>query len=86
VTVAANVLEQLGGVVDIEQTDAALVLRGRSCPLAVVVPGHPEACQLAEALLSEVIGSPVHERCERTDDPRCCFEVPRPPPPILPMN
>jgi predicted ArsR family transcriptional regulator len=80
VTAAANVVEQLGGVVDIERTDAAFVLRGRSCPLSVVVPGHPEACQLAEALLSEVIGSPVHERCERADDPRCCFEVPVPPP------
>ena len=41
VTAAANVLEQLGGVVDIERTDAAFMLRGRSCPLSVVVPGHP---------------------------------------------
>jgi predicted ArsR family transcriptional regulator len=45
VTAAANVLEQLGGAVDIERTDEAVVLRGRSCPLAIVVPGHPEACQ-----------------------------------------
>jgi predicted ArsR family transcriptional regulator len=79
VTAAANVLEQLGGVVEIERTDAAFVLRGRSCPLAVVVPGHPEACQLAESLLSELIGSPVHERCNRSGDPLCCFEVPLPP-------
>jgi len=39
----------------------------------------PETCQLAQVLLSEVIGLPVRERCERTDDPRWCFELPLPP-------
>jgi hypothetical protein len=40
-----------------------------------VVPGHPEVCRLAEALLTEVTGLPVHEDCDRGEIPRCCFEV-----------
>jgi predicted ArsR family transcriptional regulator len=53
-------------------------IRGFSCPLAALVPGHPEVCQLAEAMLSEIVGIPVHERCDKRDRPRCCFEIPLP--------
>ena len=42
-----------------EERDDGLVILGRSCPLADVVKGHPETCLIAEALLTEVIGSPV---------------------------
>lgn len=43
---------------------------------AAVVPGHPEACSLAESLMSELVGVPVTERCDKGERPRCCFEVP----------
>jgi predicted ArsR family transcriptional regulator len=72
---AVGVLGALGGVADIEETDDAVWIRGCSCPLAAIVPEHPEACQLAEALLTEVIGVPVHEHCDKGDRPRCCFHV-----------
>ena len=36
---------------------------------------HPEVCQLAESLLSEIIGADVQEKCEREGTPRCSFEV-----------
>jgi predicted ArsR family transcriptional regulator len=75
---AARVIGDLGGLADVEQRDEGLFLRGYSCPLAAVLPAHPEACRLAEAILSEVVGSPVRECCGRgepSEVPRCCFKI-----------
>jgi predicted ArsR family transcriptional regulator len=75
---AYGVLGELGGVADLEETDEGVVIRGFSCPMAALVPDHPEVCQLAEALLTEIVGVPVRERCTKGDRPRCCFEIPMP--------
>jgi predicted ArsR family transcriptional regulator len=72
---AVEVLNELGGLVELEEHDGGFVIRGYSCPLAGVTPDHPEVCRLAEALVAEVAGMPVHERCDRSERPRCCFEV-----------
>jgi hypothetical protein len=40
-----------------------------------VTPGHSEVCRMAETLISELAGVPVHEHCDRGAKPRCCFEV-----------
>jgi predicted ArsR family transcriptional regulator len=72
---AAAVLNDLGGLAELEERDGALVIQGYSCPLAAVVPGHPEVCGLAEALVTEVVGTPVRECCERGEAPRCRFEL-----------
>lgn len=74
---AVAVLAELGGLAELEEREDAYVIRGFSCPLAAVVPGHPQVCRLAEALLAELIGAPVRERCEKGERPRCRFEVPR---------
>ncbi len=72
---AVGVLNELGGLAELEERDGGLVIRGYSCPLTAVVPGHPEVCRLAEALLVELAGTPVREHCDRGENPRCCFEV-----------
>jgi predicted ArsR family transcriptional regulator len=72
---ATSVLNELGGLAELEEQDGTLVIRGYSCPLAAVTPDHPEVCRLAEALVAEVAGVTVHERCDRSERPRCCFEV-----------
>ncbi len=72
---AVGVLNELGGLAELEERDGAFVIRGYSCPLTDAVPGHPEVCRLAEALLTELAGIPIHEHCDRGDNPRCCFEV-----------
>jgi predicted ArsR family transcriptional regulator len=72
---AAGVLNELGGLAELEEQDGTLVIRGYGCPLAAVTPDHPEVCRLAEALVAEVAGVPVHERCDRSERPRCWFEV-----------
>ncbi|MBV9772983.1 MAG: hypothetical protein JO040_03495, partial [Gemmatimonadetes bacterium] len=75
---AYGVLGELGGVAEIEESDGAVVIRGYSCPLAAMVPDHPEVCGLAEALLTEIVGVPVHEHCAKGAQPRCRFEIPLP--------
>ena len=72
---AATVLDELGGLVELEERDGAFVVRGYSCPMTDTVPGHPEVCRLIEALLTELVGAPVHQHCDRGEIPRCCFEV-----------
>ena len=59
---------------ELEERGDAVLIRGYGCPLAAVVPGHPEVRRLAEALLTEVVGVPVREHCDRGDNPRCCLE------------
>jgi hypothetical protein len=44
-----------------------------------VVRDHPEACRLAEALLTELTGLPINEHCDRDESTcRCCFEAANP--------
>ena len=72
---AVEVLNELGGLAELEERDGAVVIRGYSCPLAGVAPDHPEVCRMAETLIAELAGVPVHERCDRGETPRCCFEI-----------
>ena len=73
---AVEIFNELGGLAELEERDGALVIRGYSCPLAGVSPEHPEVCRMAETLISELAGVPVYEHCDRSERPRCCFEVP----------
>ncbi|HEY3102023.1 MAG TPA: ArsR family transcriptional regulator [Pyrinomonadaceae bacterium] len=68
-------LEAIGGAARIEKDGERLFIKSGSCPLAAAVVEHPEVCQLAESLLSEIIGGTVRERCEREGGPRCAFEI-----------
>ncbi len=71
----AGVLRDMGGLPELEECEGAFLIRGHSCPIGAVASKHPDACRLAEMLLSRVIGATVRERCERGGSPRCCFEV-----------
>ena len=72
---AVGVLNELGGLAELEARDGAFVIRGYSCPLAGVASDHPEVCRMVETLLTELAGVPVYEHCDRGEKPRCCFEV-----------
>ncbi len=73
---AISVLDALGGLAELERRNGTYVIQGYSCPLAAVVPGHPEVCRLAESLLTELVGAPVQEQCDRNKKVRCRFVVP----------
>lgn len=72
---ALRILKNLGGSVTFEESDGKHFIRGHGCPLAAATSHHPEACLIAETLLSEIIGVPVKECCIHGSTPSCRFEI-----------
>jgi len=72
---ALGVLKELGSAASFREEDGRHFIYGNGCPIAAATANHPEACLLAESLLTEVIGSPVKEHCIRGPAPSCRFEV-----------
>jgi predicted ArsR family transcriptional regulator len=71
----AEVFREFGGQARIEHSDGTAVIRGTTCPLAAVTGNHTEVCQMVQALISEIAGIPVREKCQRAPVPKCCFEL-----------
>jgi predicted ArsR family transcriptional regulator len=74
---ASSLLNELGGLSDVEEEDGLYVIRSHGCPLAAATAEHPEACNALESLLGEFVGAKVSKCCDRYDRERCCFEIPR---------
>jgi predicted ArsR family transcriptional regulator len=72
---ALRILKDLGGSATFEKSDGKHFIRGNGCPLAAATSRHPEACLIAETLLSEIIGAPVKECCIHGATPSCRFEI-----------
>jgi predicted ArsR family transcriptional regulator len=72
---AIRILSELGGDATFEQVDGTGVIRSRACPIAAATVNHPQACLIAESLLSKVIGARVREHCRCGPEPSCCFEI-----------
>jgi len=68
--------KQLGAMTHVE-ANGGFVIRGVGCPLAAVTGKHPGVCLAMESLVAEIVGVPVHECCDRSERPQCCFEIPR---------
>jgi predicted ArsR family transcriptional regulator len=77
VAAAAAVFRDLGGDVDVKPNGEGWRLQGYACPLSAVSAMHPEVCELARSLVAEITGRPVTECCDRSDRPRCAFQVSR---------
>ncbi|HYJ06803.1 MAG TPA: ArsR family transcriptional regulator [Chthoniobacterales bacterium] len=75
INAALRILSDLGGAARFEKSEGKHFIRGHGCPLAAATGHHPEACLIAESLLTEVIGAPVKECCVRQPQPSCCFEI-----------
>ena len=72
---ALRILKDLGGFATFEKSDGKHFIRGNGCPLAAATAHHPEACLIAESLLSLIIGTPVKEHCIHGSSPACRFEI-----------
>jgi predicted ArsR family transcriptional regulator len=72
---ALGVLKAIGGSPSVEREGGRLIIRSGGCPLSAAVVEHPEVCELAEALVAEIVGLPVRERCDRGESPKCRFEL-----------
>jgi DeoR family transcriptional regulator, suf operon transcriptional repressor len=77
VMTASSLLNDLGGLSEVEEEDGLYVIRSHGCPLAAATVEHPEACSALESLFSEFVGTKVTKCCDRYDRVRCCFEVSR---------
>ena len=75
IAAALDVLKTLGSAATFHEENGKHFIRGNGCPIAAATANHPEACLLAESLLTEIIGSPVKEHCIRGPAPSCRFEV-----------
>lgn len=71
-------LAKLGGEATIERKEGKVFIRSNGCPLSAATSDHGEICKMVETILSEVIGAPVRQTCQREASPRCCFEVQSP--------
>ena len=72
---ALGILRDLGGAASFREEDGKHFIYGNDCPIAAATANHPEACLLAESLLTKIIGSPVKEHCIRGAVPSCRFEI-----------
>ena len=55
--------------------NGGIVIRGAGCPLAALTGKHRGVCLAMKSLLTEIVGVPVRECCDRDERPRCCFEI-----------
>ena len=76
-TTALSTLEELGGSATVVKENGHIQIRSEGCPFAEAVSEHPEVCQVAESMLSEIVGKPVKETCDRTGSPKCRFDIPK---------
>lgn len=66
--------EHLGALTYVEG-NGKYIIRGMGCPLAALTGKHPGVCLAIESLISEVLRMPVQECCDRSERPKCCFEI-----------
>lgn len=72
---ASAILNGLGGITDVEKSGKSYHIVGRACPLARAVEGDDCVCAAVSALVAEVVGADVTERCDRSGRPKCRFEI-----------
>jgi predicted ArsR family transcriptional regulator len=72
---AVTALNRLGGLAELAEYEGQFVIKGHSCPLAALVPNHPNVCRLAETFVSDVAGVPLYESCDRGSSPHCRFAL-----------
>src|SRR5215204_4075487 len=71
---SAMMNEHLGAMTRVE-SNGAIVIRGAGCPLAALTGKHKGVCLAMESVVTEIVGVPVRECCDRESRPRCCFEI-----------
>lgn len=72
---ALAILKDMGGAASFHESEGKHFIRGNGCPLAAITGRHPEACLIAESLLTNIIGVPVKEHCHHGTTSSCRFEV-----------
>lgn len=77
-----EVLNELGGLAELEERNGDFIIRSYNCPAGAVVVEHPEVCSMMETLLNELVDVSVREHCDRDRRSQCYFEVAPPSDPM----
>jgi DeoR family transcriptional regulator, suf operon transcriptional repressor len=72
--VSEMINEQLGALTHVKR-NGGYVIQGKGCPLAALTGKHPGVCLAIESLIAEMLRVPVRECCDRSEQPKCCFEI-----------
>ena len=72
---ALNFLKVLGSEAEITEARGSIMISSYGCPIAEAVTADARSCITIEALLKELTGLPVIERCTHGEHPRCRFEI-----------
>jgi predicted ArsR family transcriptional regulator len=75
VAAASELMNQHLGALTHVESNGGIVIRGAGCPLAALTGKHRGVCLAMESLVTEIVGVAVRECCDRSDRPRCCFEI-----------
>jgi predicted ArsR family transcriptional regulator len=75
VVMASDMMNQHLGALTHVESNARFVIRGVGCPLAALTGKHPGVCLAMESFVTDTIGAPARECCERNGRPKCCFEI-----------
>jgi predicted ArsR family transcriptional regulator len=74
---AVGVLNDLGGLVQLEEGEDRFNICGYVCPVSEATSTHPQFCGVIETMLTELAGVRVYQRCPRSDSLACWFEASR---------
>jgi predicted ArsR family transcriptional regulator len=75
VTATLKFLKTLGSVAEASEENGKMVISGYGCPIAEAVIADARSCIAMEALLKDLTGLPVAERCNHGEHPSCRFEI-----------
>ena len=67
VVTASALLNDLGGLSEVDEENGFYIIRSHGCPLAAATAEHPEVCNALESMLSEFVGAKVTKCCDRYD-------------------
>lgn len=68
-------IESLGGLAVATKHDDAIVIQSEKCLFADAVAENPEVCKVVEAIVTDIVGAPATERCDRNGPPKCRFRI-----------
>ncbi len=72
---ALKFLKMLGSVAEVTEENGRVVISSYGCPIAEAVAADARSCLAMEALLKDLTGLPVAERCDHGAHPSCRFEI-----------
>jgi predicted ArsR family transcriptional regulator len=75
ITGALKFLKMLGSVAEVTEERGKIIISSYGCPIAEAVTADERSCIAMEALLQDLTGLPVTERCDHGEHPSCRFEI-----------